>query len=77
MFTGVQILEPKVFSYMDASHTVKKFSTTRDTYPRMVLQHERFFGFRFDGFWRDLGTKSRIREAEEILAREKSTLHYL
>jgi len=77
MFTGVQVLEPRVFDYMEPGDGVRKFSTTRDTYPRMLLHQEGLFGFRFDGFWQDVGTASRIKEAEESLEAGKATLHYL
>src|SRR5262249_43382315 len=50
MFTGVQILEPRVFDYLESDRILRKFSTTKDTYPRMLLGQERLFGFRFDGF---------------------------
>jgi NDP-sugar pyrophosphorylase family protein len=77
MFTGVQVLEPRIFDYMEPDDGVRKFSTTKDTYPRMLLHQERLFGFRFDGFWQDVGTASRIKEAEESLEAGKATLHYL
>jgi NDP-sugar pyrophosphorylase family protein len=77
MFTGVQILSPRVFAYMNPPDGAQRFSTTRDTYPRMLLGQERLFGFQFDGFWQDLGTESRIREAEQSLALGKTKLHYL
>jgi NDP-sugar pyrophosphorylase family protein len=77
MFTGVQILSSRVFAYMNSPDGTQRFSTTRDTYPRMLLQRERLFGFQFDGFWQDLGTESRIREAEQSLQLGKAKLHYL
>jgi mannose-1-phosphate guanylyltransferase len=77
MFTGVQVLEPRVFDYMEPDDGVRKFSTTKDTYPCMLLHQERLFGFRFDGFWQDVGTASRIVEAEKSLEAGKATLHYL
>ncbi|HXV82503.1 MAG TPA: nucleotidyltransferase family protein [Candidatus Binatia bacterium] len=77
MFTGVQILEPRVFDHMAPASALRKFSTTKDTYPRMLLGQERLFGFRFEGFWQDVGTASRIKEAEDSLAAGKATLHYL
>jgi NDP-sugar pyrophosphorylase family protein len=77
MFSGVQILEPTIFDYMDSANGIRKFSTTKDTYPRMLVESERLFGFRFEGFWQDLGTVERIREAEEKLALGKAELHYL
>lgn len=77
MFTGVQILEPKIFDYMDSASGIRKFSMTKNTYPRMLSQSERLFGFQFEGFWQDLGTVERIREVEEKMALGAVQLHYL
>jgi mannose-1-phosphate guanylyltransferase len=77
MFTGVQILEPKVFDYMDAATSSQKFSTTRQTYPRMLADRQPLYGFYFDGFWQDLGTAERIRQAERSLEQGAVRLHYL
>jgi NDP-sugar pyrophosphorylase family protein len=77
MFTGVQVLEPKVFDYMDAAMTAHKFSTTRQTYPRMLADGQPLYGFCFDGFWQDLGTAERICQAEHSLSRGGVRLHYL
>jgi mannose-1-phosphate guanylyltransferase len=77
MFTGVQVLEPKVFDYMDTVMTAHKFSTTRETYPRMLSDGQPLYGFCFDGFWQDLGTAERIRQAEHSLAEGGVRLHYL
>jgi NDP-sugar pyrophosphorylase family protein len=76
MFTGVQVLEPTVFDYMDTGTTAHKFSTTRETYPRMLSDGQPLYGFCFDGFWQDLGTAERIREAERSLT-SGVRLHYL
>lgn len=76
MFTGLQILEPRVFDYMDGGG-VKKFSTTRETYPRMLRAGERFYGHCFEGFWQDLGTRERIEEVEQKLSRGQAGLHFL
>lgn len=77
MFTGVQILEPKIFAYMAAQGAGEKFSTTQQTYPQMLLAGEALYGFCFDGFWQDLGTVERIRQAETSLAHGRARLHYL
>jgi mannose-1-phosphate guanylyltransferase len=77
MFTGVQILEPQIFDYMNGGIAKRKFSTTRDTYPRMLAGGERLYGFAFDGFWQDLGTPERIREAEQRLRSGQARLHFL
>jgi NDP-sugar pyrophosphorylase family protein len=75
MFTGVQILEPTVFAYMESE--AKKFSTTKQTYPKMLAQGEPLYGYCFEGFWQDLGTAERIKEAEEYLRAGRAKLHYL
>ena len=77
MFTGVQIFEPKVFGYMDANEGAQKFSTTMQTYPRMLQAGEALYGFCFDGFWQDLGTVERIKKTEERLRTGHLNLHYL
>jgi NDP-sugar pyrophosphorylase family protein len=77
MFTGVQIFEPKVFGYMDAGEAAQKFSTTMQTYPRMLQAGEALYGFCFDGFWQDLGTVERIKKTEESLRTGHVNLHYL
>jgi NDP-sugar pyrophosphorylase family protein len=76
MFTGVQILEPRIFDYMPAAGS-EKFSTTKDVYPKMLLAGERLYGFQFNGFWQDLGTVERIEEAERSLRVGQAQLHYL
>jgi NDP-sugar pyrophosphorylase family protein len=77
MFTGVQILEPKVFDFMDACQEPRKFGTTTETYPRMVAAGEPLYGFRFAGLWQDLGTPERIKQVEELLQSGRAGLHYL
>lgn len=75
MFTGVQILEPRIFEFMNDG-ALQKFSTTKDTYPKMLLAEENLYGLRFGGLWQDLGTVERIQKAETSLALT-GRLHYL
>jgi NDP-sugar pyrophosphorylase family protein len=77
MFTGVQILEAKVFEYMEAHGDGQKFSTTKQTYPEMLVAGEPLYGFCFEGFWQDLGTPERIAQAEASLAQGRARLHFL
>jgi len=77
MFTGVQILEPKIFKYMDVAGAAEKFSTTKQTYPRMLVAGEPLYGYCFEGFWQDLGTVERIQQAEASLAQGRARLHYM
>ncbi len=79
MFTGVQVLEPKIFDYMEAAPAASpaKFSITKVVYPRMLTRGEDLYGFPFQGYWQDTGTPERIKEAEEKLKRGEVKLHYL
>jgi NDP-sugar pyrophosphorylase family protein len=77
MFTGVQVLEPEIFRYMESLGGQQRFGTTKHVYPRTLADGEALYGFRFDGFWSDLGTLERIQEAESYLKRGRAALHFL
>ncbi|HXG51260.1 MAG TPA: nucleotidyltransferase family protein [candidate division Zixibacteria bacterium] len=77
MFTGLQVLEPKVFDFMETLEAGPKFSTTVHLYPRMLAAGEPLYGYCFAGFWQDLGAIERIREVENRLSRGEVRLHYL
>jgi NDP-sugar pyrophosphorylase family protein len=66
MFTGVQILEPRVFDYMEGS---RPFSITETTYPRMLAAGEPIFGSVFAGPWLTVGTPEELAAAEVSLRR--------
>ncbi|MGH7844184.1 MAG: nucleotidyltransferase family protein [Candidatus Binatia bacterium] len=74
MFTGVQILEPSIFDYMEEN---KPFSLTRTTYSGVVAGGQPIYGFDYFGYWQDLGTIERIKQAEEKLQSGEVKLHYL
>ena len=77
MFTGVQILEPRIFDYMPRGAGLGKFGTTKDTYPHMLTAGEPLYGYCFDGLWQDLGTPQRIEQVEQALLQRQARLHYL
>jgi NDP-sugar pyrophosphorylase family protein len=74
MFTGVQIVEPSIFDYMQGDSA---FSLTRVTYSGLLAAGQPMYGFDYSGFWQDLGAIERIRQAEEKLQRGEVRLHYL
>jgi len=51
--TGVYVLEPSIFEYIDADKSVD-FSS--DVFPRMLDDGMAMFGFVADGYWEDVGT---------------------
>ena len=74
MFTGVHVVEPRIFRYMEGP---EPFSITRTTYPRMLAGGEPLYGFPFDGDWHDLGTPERLKATEGKLLRGRLKPHYL
>lgn len=65
MYTGVQILEPGVFAYLDEAGPL---SITRRTYPRMLAADEALFGWPFSGRWVTVGTPEELAKAPALLA---------
>jgi len=74
MFTGLQIVDPALFSFMEEGEA---FSLTRTTYTRVVRERQPLYGFDYFGFWQDLGTPAGIAAAEKKLAAGEVALHYL
>ena len=74
MFTGVHVVEPRIFQYMEGP---EPFSITRTTYPRMLAGAERLCGFPFDGYWQDMGTPERLAATETKLRDGSLRPHYL
>jgi mannose-1-phosphate guanylyltransferase len=66
MFSGVQILEQRVFGYMEPAGP---FSITEITYPRMLAAGEPLFGSIFSGPWLTVGTPEELAAAEVSLRR--------
>lgn len=74
MFTGLQILEPHVFDFMPE---VKPFSTTRETYPRMMQAGEPLFGFVHSGPWMVVDDEAGVARATQALISGQVRLSYL
>ncbi len=74
MFTGVHVVEPRIFRYMGGP---EPFSITRTTYPRMLACAERLCGFPFHGAWQDLGTPERLHSTAAKLRDGSLTPHFL
>ncbi len=74
MFTGLQIVDPALFAFMEEGQA---FSLTRTTYTRILRESQPLYGFDYFGFWQDLGTAARITETEKKLVAGEVKLHYL
>lgn len=67
MYTGVQVLEPSTFRYLQSQGP---FSITKVSYPAMLAAGENVRGKGFEGAWITVGTASELTRANEILGPE-------
>lgn len=74
MFTGLQILEPRVFDFMP---DIKPFSTTRETYPRMMTEGAPIYGFVHSGPWLGVDDEAGVAHATQALLSGRIRLSYL
>jgi NDP-sugar pyrophosphorylase family protein len=63
MYTGVQIIEPKLISYLPKGNSC----IVRQGYLPALEQGEKIYGYRYDGYWNDVGTPKRYEEAQKNL----------
>jgi NDP-sugar pyrophosphorylase family protein len=74
MFTGCQMLEPRVFAFMPE---VKPFSTTRATYPTMLHAGEPLYGFIHTGTWMTVDDAKGMARATQAIVSGQVRLPYL
>ena len=74
MFTGCQMLEPRIFAFMP---TGKPFSTTRETYPQMLHAGEPLYGFIHTGPWIVVDDAAGVARATQTLISGQVRLSYL
>jgi len=64
VFTGVQILEPEIFTYIPPA----KFSSiTDEAYVAALKQGKPLYGYPVEGYWNDLGDPRRYLEVQRDL----------
>jgi len=74
MFTGFQVLEPRVFDFMPEA---KPFSTTRETYPQMLRVGEPLYGFIHTGPWMVVDDAEGVARATQAIISGRVCLSYL
>jgi len=74
MFTGCQMLEPRIFTFMP---TEKLFSTTRETYPQMLRVGEPLYGFIHTGPWMGVDDAEGVARATQAIISGRVCLSYL
>ena len=60
--TGMYILEPEIFEYMDPN---KPYDWSGDIFPRLLAEGKSMYGYVMDEYWADVGSLTQYREAQE------------
>ena len=65
MYLGVQAISRRVLAFMPPAGSV--FSITRQTWVELLQRGAKLASLRYDGYWSDVGTLDRLRQAEHDL----------
>lgn len=74
MYTGVQYIEPDFLNFLPED---REACLIREGYLPAIGAKKRISGYRYDGYWNDLGTPDRYRQAERDLESGKAALSFL
>ena len=72
MFTGIQIMEPDIFSRIPEN---KFYGTTEDVFPGMIRDKIPIYGFLHKGYWIDMGTRETYIQVQKDAMDEKLVLN--
>ena len=64
---GAYLLEPEVLDYIDTNRLV---SMEKEIFPQIINDTRRFFGYKFKGFWMDIGRLSSYLEINKFLLKK-------
>lgn len=70
---GAYCLEPEVLDYIEKGHLV---SMEKEIFPRIIKDTGRFFGYRFDGYWMDIGRISSYIDVHGFLMKRLKIDNY-
>ncbi len=74
MFTGCQVLEPRIFEYMPEG---RAFSTTHELYPQLIHRGETLQSFVHSGPWMVVDDSDGIKRATKAIVSGRLRLSYL
>lgn len=66
---GAYCLEPEVLDYIKSDCLV---SMEKEIFPHIIRDNGRFFGFKFEGYWMDIGRISSYIDAQGFLMKKKN-----
>ncbi|MGQ4808960.1 UTP--glucose-1-phosphate uridylyltransferase [Candidatus Entotheonellaceae bacterium PAL068K] len=60
MFTGIQVVSPAALAHIPEG---RSSSTTAEVYPALIAMHKAVYGYRYTGYWMDIGVPERYLQA--------------
>ena len=65
---GAYLLEPKVLDYIDTGRLV---SMEKEIFPQIINDTGKFYGYRFEGFWIDVGRITSYLDVHQMLLKKE------
>lgn len=69
--TGIYILEPEIFAYMEPG---KPYDFSQDLFPQLLREGKPLYGYVMSEYWSDIGSLQQYREAHQDLLNRKVKL---
>jgi mannose-1-phosphate guanylyltransferase len=70
---GVYFLEPEILDYIDTGRLV---SMEKEIFPQIIKNTGKFYGFKFKGYWIDVGRIQSYIDANKLLIKNRSLEHF-
>jgi mannose-1-phosphate guanylyltransferase len=65
---GAYLLEPEILDYIESNRLI---SMEKEIFPQIIKDTGQFFGYKFDGFWMDIGRISSYIYVHKFLMKKK------
>ena len=71
---GAYLIEPEILDYIE---TGKLVSMEKEIFPQIINDTDRFFGYKFKGYWMDIGRISSFIEVHRFLLKQKNLQNFI
>jgi mannose-1-phosphate guanylyltransferase len=71
---GAYLLEPEILDYIETGRLV---SMEKEIFPQIIRDTNRFYGFRFSGYWMDIGRISSYINVHKFLMKRKNLQNFI
>ena len=71
---GAYLLDPAILDYIEAGHLV---SMEKEIFPQIINDTGRFFGYKFEGYWMDIGRVSSYKYVHNFLLEKKGLNNFI